>query len=93
MKRNHKKVVDSRWNKKEEQGRIVRDEEHSYVKPPVQAKNDVQREFLRALNTKQVSVFSAPAGCGKSFLTMSVVTDWLKKGTYNKLLLSRPYLS
>ena len=41
MKRNHKKVVDSRWNKKEEQGRIVRDEEHSYVKPPVQAKNDV----------------------------------------------------
>lgn len=90
MKRNHKKVVDSRWNKKEEQGRIVRDEEHSYVKPPVQAKNDVQREFLRALNTKQVVVFSAPAGCGKSFLTMSVVTDWLKKGTYNKLLLSRP---
>ena len=89
-KRNQKKVVDSRWETKEAQGRVVREDERSYVKPPIQAKNDVQREFLNALNNKQVIVFSAPAGCGKSFLTMSTVTDWLKKGTYNKLLISRP---
>lgn len=90
MKRNQKITIENRWEQKEQQGRRVRDEEHSYVKPPVQAKNDVQREFLRALNNKQVIVFSAPAGCGKSFLTMSMVTDWLKKGTYNKLMMSRP---
>lgn len=90
VKRTKKKVIEARWNKKESEGRVVRDEEHSYIKPPVQGLNQVQKEFLQALNDKQVIVFSAPAGCGKSYLAMSVATDWLKKGVFNKLLMSRP---
>jgi phosphate starvation-inducible PhoH-like protein len=90
VKRAQKQVVEDRWNKKGIEGRVVRDVEHSYIKPPVQAKNLIQKDFLKALNEKQVVVFSAPAGCGKSYLTMSMATDWLKKGVFNKLLMSRP---
>jgi phosphate starvation-inducible protein PhoH and related proteins len=89
-KRNKAKVVDDRWEKKKEVGRVVKDEDRSYVKPPVTAKNTKQAEFLSALKTHQVIVFTAPAGVGKSFLTMCEVTDWLKKGLYDKIILSRP---
>ena len=39
MKRNRESVVNSRWEKKEKQGRSVKDEEHSYAVQPIQAKN------------------------------------------------------
>ena len=89
-KRNKKKVVDARWDKKQQKGRIVREEDHSYVKPPVEPKNQVQSEFLDHLNTKACSVFMAPAGVGKSYLAMSEASDWLKKGLFNKIVLTRP---
>lgn len=90
MKRNQKQVVNERWGKKEEKGRVV-DLKHAIkeVQPPVQAKNDVQREFLQALKEYDVVAFSAPAGVGKSFLTMSEASDWLKKGYYDKIVLTR----
>lgn len=89
-KRNQRDVVDARWEKKESTGRKVKDEEHSYRAEPVKPRNQFQVELLRALATKQVIVVDGSAGIGKSFVTMSVVSDMLKAGTYNKLLLSRP---
>lgn len=88
--RNKEKVVNSRWEKKESSGRIVRDEEHSYVKPHVEPMNQVQAEFLSAISNKSCVVFRAPAGCGKSFLAMSEVADWIKEGVFNKVYLTRP---
>jgi phosphate starvation-inducible PhoH-like protein len=64
-------------------------EQRQEVKP-VQAKNDFQKKVLRALATKQVVVISAPAGSGKSFLTMSEASDALMKGNTDKLFLARP---
>lgn len=89
-KRNQQKVFENRWEKKAETGRVI-NEKHAAkeVKPPVQAKNEIQREFLAAMKEYDVVAFIAPAGCGKSFLTMSEVTDWLKKGLYDKVVLSR----
>ena len=90
-KRNKQQVVDDRWDKKEATGRTVSTQKkENYVQKPVVAKNGKQREFLRALCTHQVVVFIAPAGVGKSFLTMSEVTDWFKKGEVDKIMLSRP---
>lgn len=90
-KRNKQQVVRDRWDKKEDKGRTVSPHKSDkYIADPVQAKNEKQREFLRALKTHQVVVFLAPAGVGKSFLTMSEVTDWFKKGDINKILMSRP---
>lgn len=88
-KRNKSKVVEERWMRKEQEGRRVREDE-AYVREPVQARNDKQKEFLKLLNTKDIIVFSAVAGCGKSYVTMSEVTDWLKKGVYDRLTIARP---
>lgn len=89
-KRNKANVVSDRWEKKAQTGRVV-NEKHSVkeVKPPVQAKTPVQKEFLQALKEYDVVVFSAPAGCGKSYLTMCEASDWLKKGIYDKITMSR----
>lgn len=57
---------------------------------PIQAKNDFQKNVLRALNHKQIVVIKAPAGCGKSYLTMCTASDWLMKGTIDKITLTRP---
>jgi phosphate starvation-inducible PhoH-like protein len=88
-KRNVQKVVDERWNKKVEKGRQVNEKFAGEVKPPVQAKTPIQKEFLAALREYDVIAFSAPAGCGKSYLTMCEASDWLKKGYYDKITLSR----
>lgn len=90
-KRNQKQIVQDRWDKKESMGKVIRDKfQEQYIAPPVQAKNEVQRDFLRALKDFQCVVFLAPAGNGKSFLTMSECSDWIKKGTFDKLIISRP---
>lgn len=89
MKRNQKQVIEDRWEKKEEKGRVIRDKFQGEVKPPVQARTEVQKEFLQALRTHDVVCFHAPAGVGKTFLTMSEVSDWLKKGYINKITLTR----
>jgi len=89
-KQNRQKVIDKRWDKKKAGGRVVRKDE-AYVAPPVQALNPTQKLFLKELREKPVVIFSAPAGSGKSHLTMCEVTDWIKKDTgYNKLTLTRP---
>jgi len=89
-KRNKETVIAERTAKKEYTGRVVDDKFDNKIATPVQAKNPTQKEFLSALKTHQVIVFNAPAGCGKSFLTMCEVTDWYKKGLINKIMLSRP---
>lgn len=89
-KRNQQQVVEDRWAKKDANGRVVRDADHSYVKPPISAKNEAQKLMLQALKESKVVVFIAPAGVGKSFITMSECTDWLKKGIYHKLTIARP---
>lgn len=89
-KRNMQQVVEDRWAKKAEKGRQI-NEKHSdkEVKPPVQAKTEIQKQFLQALKEYDVVAFSAPAGCGKTYLTMCEASDWLKKGYYDKITLSR----
>lgn len=90
-KRNQAQIVQDRWEKKSDVGRVIKSkfQDENYLATPVTAKNDVQKLFLNALKEFDVVVFSAPAGVGKSYLTMSEVSDWLKKGLYDKITLSR----
>lgn len=90
-KRSQAQVVEERWVKKADIGRVLKPkfQDENYLAAPVSAKNDVQKLFLNSLKEFDVVVFSAPAGVGKSYLTMSEVSDWLKKGVYNKITLSR----
>ena len=90
-KRNKAQVYQDRWESKREEGREVNiDKLDNYIAPPVTAKNTKQKEFLEALSNYQCVVFTAPAGVGKSYLTMCEVTDWYKRGYVDKILLSRP---
>jgi phosphate starvation-inducible PhoH-like protein len=93
-KRNKSKVKELKREKKEASGKKRKEkfltEEH--IAPPVIAKNDKQKEFLKALKNKQVVVFNGPAGTGKSYITGSIASDWMKKGVYDKIVLSRPYV-
>lgn len=90
-KRSQAQVVEDRWSKKADIGRVLKPkfQDENYLATPVTAKNDVQKLFLNALKEFDVVVFSAPAGVGKSYLTMSEVSDWLKKGLYDKITLTR----
>jgi len=91
-KRNKSDVVEKRRESKTVTGRIRKGKflNKDYIASPVVAKNEKQKDFLKALKHKQVILFDAPAGCGKSYLTATEVTDWLKKGEYDKVILSRP---
>lgn len=90
-KRSQAQVVNERWEKKAEIGRVLKPkfQDENYLATPVTAKTDIQKQFLNALKEFDVIVFSAPAGVGKSYLAMSEASDWLKKGIYNKITLSR----
>lgn len=80
-------------HERNEGGRVVKDKfltDSRYIADPVKPKNPVQKEFLEALKHYDCICFQAPAGVGKSFLTMSQVSDWLKKGDCPKITLSRP---
>ncbi len=87
-KRNKEQVVNDRWAKKIENGKQVKEDYE--VQPPVQARNEKQKEFLKHLKEKDVCIFNAPAGCGKTFLTMCETTDWLKRGYFDRMVIARP---
>lgn len=90
MKRNRTTTRERKLGKKDKNERVVKDKFEHEIRPQIQPLNDIHREFLSALATHDVILFSAPAGVGKTIMSMSEVTDWLKKGLYNKLTLSRP---
>lgn len=89
MKRNKQQVVDDRWAKKEETGRIVTDREHT-IREPITPLNTFQERLQSALKTKKVVIVDAAAGTGKSLLCGSYASDALRDGRVNKLILSRP---
>lgn len=91
-KQSQQTVKNARMAKKAATGRVIKEKFANEVRPPVQAKNDVQKRFLNALKQYDVVLFSAPAGVGKSFLTMSEASDWLKKGQIDKITLTRPVI-
>jgi len=90
VKRNQADVMAAREEKRLSRGeKVVRAKFADEVRTPVQAKTEVQKEFLSAMKQYDVVVFSAPAGVGKTFLTMSEISDWLKRGDIDKITLTR----
>ena len=68
MKRNQKQVVEDRWEKKEEKGRVIKDkfeEERAVRVLPLVAKNEAQKKALKAFAEKQLVVLSGSADGGK----------------------------
>lgn len=61
-----------------------------YKPDPIQAKNEFQKKVFRAFNEKQIVVVLAPAGCGKSLLSMGIASDWYAQGVIDKIMITRP---
>ena len=93
MKRNQQSVKAAREEENARKGRSVKQKFEDEIRHPVQAKNAVQKEMLAALANYEVVVFNAPAGVGKTFLAISEVSDWLKKGYIDKIVLTRANVS
>lgn len=64
------------------------EEEHNKV-APIQAKTEFQKKVLRAMKSKQILVLIAPAGVGKSYLTMGQAADWYVNGDIDKIIIAR----
>lgn len=64
------------------------DEERTKVSS-IQAKNEFQKQVLKAMKTKQIIALIAPAGVGKSYLTMSQAADWFVNGDIDKIMIAR----
>ncbi len=94
-KRNKDSIKESKRLKREAKGCKIKKDKfltEDNFPPPVLARNEKQKEFLKALRNKQVIVFNGPAGTGKSYITASITSDWVKQGHYDKIILSRPYV-
>lgn len=95
MKRNRQAVQERRETKRSTRGRQVTSqgiqeyEKVTFIKRVVPA-NEFQSDLLRATEVADAIFVDAPAGCGKTFVVMSCVSDWLKKNEIKKIILTRP---
>lgn len=53
-------------------------------------RSKAQLEYLRAIRTKDIVFGIGPAGTGKTYLAMAMAVSELLKGSYNRIILTRP---
>lgn len=53
-------------------------------------KNDSQKEVLKSIKTKDVSIIYGPAGSGKTFVPVAFGLQELLKGHYDRIVFTRP---
>lgn len=83
----------ARLASRREPTRHAREEYEETVKrKPLTPLNEFQTELNVAVNNSQVVFVDAPAGCGKTYVIMTNVIDWLKtnQNGVKKIILSRP---
>lgn len=58
--------------------------------PPLQAKNDTQQRYIRAIENYDVVFGLGPAGTGKTYIAGSVACDMLRKKLVETIIITRP---
>lgn len=95
-KRTQKIVVDQRWNKKEETGRVIKEkfEDSRNNPPPIVAKTEKQKEYFRLLNDPNIQAICVLGlhGTGKTFCASVVAADAFRKNEIEKIIVARPYV-
>ena len=90
-KRNKETVVQDRWEKKEEKGRIIKEKfEESRKIAPLVAKTENQKIALKALREKQLVILSKSAGTGKSELCVWWACHQWLTGACDNIVITRP---
>lgn len=57
---------------------------------PIRAKTFRQRQYIKAIQSHDVTFCTGPAGTGKTFLAAILAVQSLLKGDYERLILTRP---
>ncbi len=57
---------------------------------PIKCKTIGQKNYVKALNDNTVTICIGPAGTGKTFLAVAAAVTELKKGTIDRIVMSRP---
>lgn len=93
MKRNQLKVIEDRWEKKESQGKPPVPDKFKEVRavPPLQAKTDAQKQYLRYLKECKINIASGHSGCGKSFCAAYYAAQLFNAGEIDRIIVTRPY--
>lgn len=93
-KRNQRQVVNDRWEKKEEHGRVIKEkfQEQRNSPPPIQAKTFKQKHYFQILENCNVIIAEGLFGTGKSFCAAVTAGDKLRKNEIQKIIVSRPYV-
>jgi len=59
-------------------------------KPPVVPKTLSQRDYLRSIDTHDITFGLGPAGTGKTYLAVAKAVEFLKSEKVNRIILTRP---
>lgn len=55
----------------------------------IQPKNEKQEQMIDAINTSEIVIAEAPAGCGKTYISGSLAAKFLAEGEVDKIILTR----
>lgn len=96
MKQNKRGVVEARWDRKHAEGRVIKekflDERNS--PPPLLAKTEKQKEYLKLLNDPSVQAICVLGlhGAGKTFCASAVAADKFRKNEIEQIIVARAYV-
>lgn len=60
---------------------------------PLQPKNQLQSEFIQAINKRPYIIATGHPGTGKTYIPTRIASKWLKEGTIDRIVLVRPAAS
>lgn len=97
-KRNKKKVVDERWEKKAETGRVIKDKfqeknEDTINAKPLRPLNQLQSEYIHNCKTKPYNIATGYAGSSKTYIPTRLAIEYYLKGDIEKIVIVRPAVS
>lgn len=97
-KRNKQKVVQERWEKKAECGRVIKDKfEEKNVEminsKPLRPLNQIQAEYIHNCKTKPYNIATGYAGTSKTYIPTRLAIEQYLKGEVDKIVIVRPAIS
>ena len=95
-KRNRSTVADNRAEKKQATGRVIKEKfiDERNNPPPILAKTQKQKEYLKALVDPNIRVVIVLGfhGTGKTWCSSAVAADAFRKGEVDQIIVTRPYV-
>lgn len=86
---------DPRGLPRDSRGALLDPREITQVRTPraqsfhLQPKNEKQEEMIKAINSSEIVIAEAPAGCGKTYISGSLAAKFLAEGSVDKIILTR----